>query len=209
MVPEWDRGVKRRFLLQVSPVWPVSWRFQPNTDRRWRVAAAEQIDNVRFPRSQTECRWGVVPEGHSTIARRFNAGEARKGGSRPEGTIEKSPGCQPSLRDGPALLCRTPGVETPGYSRMSLRDRGQARPSDLRPTRRFGSSELALVPKAPIPDLCRQRCRKVASSTKVATKVATKVVTKASVWRAFGTGATRASRSWGPRPNRIGYGRSR
>jgi len=50
------------------------------------------------------------------------------------------------------------------------------------------------VPKAPIPDLCRnlrrQLCRKRPNSTKVATKVTTKVTTKSPVRRAFGTGST-------------------
>jgi hypothetical protein len=56
--------------------------------------------------------WGV-PEGHSTIARRFNAGEARKSALLPKGRLRRVLVFNPdSSAHRLALLCRTPGVET-------------------------------------------------------------------------------------------------
>jgi len=49
--------------------------------------------------------------------------EGRRGGLGlcPEGTVEKQETLQSSLRDE-SPLSRLPGVETPGYCRVSLRD---------------------------------------------------------------------------------------
>ncbi len=107
---------------------------QPVIDSRWR-AQAVSFDRQELAQ-QSACRsgqvgvrlkasvmrlGGFVPKGHLTIARRFNAGEAKKGTPRPEGTIENTPYFQPSLRDGPDLRVRSPGVETPRYCRKPLR----------------------------------------------------------------------------------------
>jgi len=71
---------------------------------------------------------GFVPEGHPTIARRFNAGSSREYRQVPEGRLRWLPivpEFQPSLRDS-YKPDSNPGVETPGYCRVSLRDRGRS-----------------------------------------------------------------------------------
>ena len=75
--------------------------------------------------NEVEGRLGHVPEGHPTIARRFNAGENPDSCTSPAGTAETAR--QPSLRDSGHMQCG-PGVETPGYSRLSLRDAGIRNP---------------------------------------------------------------------------------
>src|SRR5882724_5488861 len=61
-----------------------------------------------------------IPEGWPKIARRFNAGTALKSIKSRMGRLNLLP--QPSLRDL-SLPYLKPGVETPGYFRLSLRDR--------------------------------------------------------------------------------------
>ena len=63
-----------------------------------------------------------VPEGHATIAQRFNVGFIDSERSSPEGTAEtaREPSAVPS---GLATDYRSlPNVETLGYCRASLRD---------------------------------------------------------------------------------------
>ena len=63
-----------------------------------------------------------VPEGHLKIARRFNAGMGSRASQVPKGRLNSiSHFSRPSRDFG--QCCRLPGVKTPGYSRMSLRDK--------------------------------------------------------------------------------------
>jgi len=60
-----------------------------------------------------------------TIARRFNAGNAEAAYSSPEGTAESTSITSSVSRPfgtGPSVIT-FPGVETPGYSHLSLRDK--------------------------------------------------------------------------------------
>src|SRR5437879_3437781 len=65
-----------------------------------------------------------VPEGHATIAKRFNVGSISAGSSSPEGTAEmaRDPSAVPSGLTTIYLVL--PNVETLGYCRASLRDEG-------------------------------------------------------------------------------------
>src|SRR2546421_12832544 len=68
----------------------------------------------------------LVPEGHATIAQRFNVGliSAQMIKSRRDGRNgDRMP--QPSLRDWTAICLVLPDVETLGYCRPSLRDDDQ------------------------------------------------------------------------------------
>src|SRR5712691_2373783 len=70
-------------------------------------------------------RQSPVPEGHATIAQRFNVGLISNERSSPEGTAEtaREPSAVPSgLTTGYLVL---PNVETLGYCRASLRDEEQ------------------------------------------------------------------------------------
>ena len=70
-------------------------------------------------------RKSPVPEGHATIAQRFNVGFISCDRSSPEGTAEtaRKPSAVPSgLTTGYLSL---PNVETLGYYRASLRDEEQ------------------------------------------------------------------------------------
>ena len=95
-------------------------------------------------------RQSPVPEGHATIAQRFNVGLIGSERSSPEGTAEtaREPSAVPSgLTTGYLSL---PNVETLGYCRASLRDEEQipralelelcAPPASL--TRYTGKNEL-------------------------------------------------------------------
>ena len=68
--------------------------------------------------------WNLCPEGTSENSPAFQRRVWTCRGTSPEGTAEWALGLQPSLRDGVCLRA-DPGVETPGYSQMSLRDRMQ------------------------------------------------------------------------------------
>jgi hypothetical protein len=116
-----------------------------------------------------ELHMHAVPEGHPRIARRFNAGICPETNPVPKGRLKRF--LTERTNRGTRGTSK-PGVETPGYFQMSLRDRRSIEP----------------LPETPIPDLCRdlcrQHCRKMANSTKVATK--------SSVRRAFETGSSTA-----------------
>src|SRR6266702_309570 len=66
-----------------------------------------------------------VPEGHATIAQRFNVGLMSRERSSPEGTAEtpREPSAVPSGLT--IAYLRLPNVETLGYCRASLRDEEQ------------------------------------------------------------------------------------
>lgn len=63
----------------------------------------------------------IVPEGHSRVARRLNAGFCRVMNESREGRLNNAFFSRPS-RDS---ISRSsfPGVQTPGYSHPSLRDK--------------------------------------------------------------------------------------
>src|SRR5665213_4328932 len=65
------------------------------------------------------------------IARRFNAGNGSSCASSPAGTAENIRQFRSSLRDL-NHFATPPGVETPGYSHPSLRDKTPAHFSELR-----------------------------------------------------------------------------
>src|SRR5438034_11637461 len=71
-------------------------------------------------------RQSSVPEGHATIAQRFNVGLISMARSSPEGTAEtaREPSAVPSGLTTAYLSL--PNVETLGYCRASLRDEEQA-----------------------------------------------------------------------------------
>ena len=70
-------------------------------------------------------RQSPVPEGHATIAQRFNVGLISSERSSPEGTAEtaRDPSAVPSGL--PTGYLSLPNVETLGYCRASLRDEKQ------------------------------------------------------------------------------------
>ena len=89
----------------------------------------------------------VVPEGRLGIAHQFTGGTAtqerdksrRDGWNCPSSSLlgnaympndESLGNCQPSLRDYPRFVARSPSVETLGYSQSSLRDCGAIRTAE-------------------------------------------------------------------------------
>ena len=79
------------------------------------------------------CRYDPVPEGHATIAQRFNVGlGVRWCGASPEGTAEVSIRAvnRPFGTDASCGAGRFPKVETLGYFQESLRDKKQ-NPDDI------------------------------------------------------------------------------
>src|SRR5437016_7325154 len=67
-----------------------------------------------------------VPEGHATIAQRFNLGSISAGISSPEGRAEtaRDPSAVPSGLTTIYLVLPNVEIETLGYCRASLRDEG-------------------------------------------------------------------------------------
>jgi hypothetical protein len=76
------------------------------------------------PFGRALCHESLVPEGHSTIAQRFNAGWESITELVPKGRPNFSP-FLPSLRDLLGSFDVIPSVETLGYSHSSLRDGGK------------------------------------------------------------------------------------
>ena len=72
-------------------------------------------------------RQSPVPEGHATIAQRFNVGFIGSERSSPEGTAEtaRDPSAVPSGLNHIFLVLPNVEIETLGYCRASLRDEEQ------------------------------------------------------------------------------------
>src|SRR5260370_18319088 len=83
---------------------------------------AISISNLENRMNNRQC---PVPEGHATIAQRFNVGLISSEISSPEGTVEtaREPSAVPSGLTNDYLSL--PNVETLGYCRASLRDEEQ------------------------------------------------------------------------------------
>jgi hypothetical protein len=90
-------------------------------------SAALCAGELDFGRSVGHAYRKLGPGGTSDNSPAFQRRGGEKRDSRPEGTIENTPCPQPSLRDGWMLSIRSPGVETPGYSRKPLRGKGVSR----------------------------------------------------------------------------------
>jgi len=97
--------------------------------QQWLQAAPISHDRAELEISNWENtmnnRQSPVPEGHATIAQRFNVGLISSERSSPEGTAEtaRDPSAIPSGL--PTGYLSLPNVETLGYCRASLRDEKQ------------------------------------------------------------------------------------
>jgi hypothetical protein len=90
-----------------------------------KIAAGSRAVSFQSARFVFRRRFGLSRRDNLKIARRFNAGIEWNCATSPEGTAEATRLFQSSLRDLSAFAL-PPGVETPGYCRVSLRDKTPA-----------------------------------------------------------------------------------